>query len=131
MINDQIIIDGVDVSGCENYAHSCNEYLDGSCSGHNCYYKQLQRLKAENEAMRRAIKEWEHTAVELRGELDNLQEKNLHILRLAKMSADTSEYCMRELEEQNEELKIQNESLRNHISDLLQQLNELKEAKNG
>lgn len=61
---------------------------------------------------------------------NKLEERYNNVLKLAKMSADTSEYCMRELEEQTEELKKQNESLRNHIADLLRQLNDLKEAQN-
>jgi hypothetical protein len=51
----EIIIDGVDVSGCTYYSH--NGYKNVSCmNAHNgmmkcesfpCYYKQLQKAKAE------------------------------------------------------------------------------------
>lgn len=57
-MNKPIIVDGVDISECENYFHTgneenCEDYLDGVCQGHNCLYKQLQRLKAENEELKK------------------------------------------------------------------------------
>ena len=57
-----IIIDGVDVSECEFYTDrlytncksGCSAYADDCKSEYrqNCYYKQLQRLKAENEKLK-------------------------------------------------------------------------------
>lgn len=62
-MENEIIIDGVNVAGCEQL-HSvnghyedknsfiCDEYIDGECNGHNCLYKQFQRLKQENEKLK-------------------------------------------------------------------------------
>ena len=63
--NKSIIIDGVNVAECENYKHAFSalqieEYHDCveralicPCNTRpNCYFKKLQRLKAENEKMK-------------------------------------------------------------------------------
>ena len=65
-MTEEIIIDGVDVSECEelntiyekpkcvilqNDVCFDNQY----CEGYNCYYKQLQRLKQENKQYQLAI----------------------------------------------------------------------------
>ena len=64
MTDKQIIIDGVDVSGCENYGetmaktHNCtlyDEYLR-PCKGTDCYYKQLKRKEQECEAYQKQFK---------------------------------------------------------------------------
>ena len=60
------IVDGVDVSGCEFYTanikYNCKLDTVGGdntcfiCSNNpNCYYKQLQRLKQENEKLKEEI----------------------------------------------------------------------------
>ena len=90
MTNEPIIIDGVDVSGCRLYLYrdkqpkgsrSCGEGLV-DCNEKNCLYKQLQRLKAENEAMKlknhslcNSIKRYEHKVIELHKEIENLKRK--------------------------------------------------------
>lgn len=56
--NEQIMIDGVDVSGCLYFREEdedlietvdCSISFHGNCKGYNCHYKQLQRKKAECE----------------------------------------------------------------------------------
>ena len=60
MISNQIIIDGVDISGCERliinktYGYVCNceedTHLISSCKNRpNCYFKQLKRKEQECE----------------------------------------------------------------------------------
>lgn len=75
---DKVIIDRVDVSGCVRLAIdniSCD--LGGECKGwDNCYYKQLQRLKHQY----------------------------ADVLKLAKENADSNEYCLQELEQENKRL---------------------------
>ena len=57
MTDKQIIIDGVDVSGCEyfnrfrNICHNKNLCCDCE-KNHNCNYKQLKRKKQEYEELR-------------------------------------------------------------------------------
>lgn len=59
----EIIIDGVDVSGCVNRATNaigkdfgtyCRE-ITGGCKNHNCYYKQLKRAEEKNEKLKGKI----------------------------------------------------------------------------
>ena len=65
MTDKQIIIDGVDVSGCEfvfvgkdkkaKISCWCNK-LNFICKDNpNCYYKQLDQLKAENEELKKQL----------------------------------------------------------------------------
>lgn len=118
-------------SQIEKLYEEIDRYETGFCPKCIEWAEKHEKLSKENEALRRANQDWGHTTAELRGELAELKEKHNNVLNLAKMSADTSEYCLHELEEQQEDLKKQNESLRNHISDLLNQLAELKEAQNA
>ena len=64
MTDKQIIIDGVDVSGCELYKNTnwkncySRDYKESVCqSNHNCLYKQLKRQE-------RRCEMWENIAVE-------------------------------------------------------------------
>lgn len=68
----EIIIDGVNVAGCGYFCEIdkecsiCGMGTDGEdtfcryCKDNsNCYYKQLQQLKAENERLKEEIKKYE------------------------------------------------------------------------
>lgn len=69
MTDKQIIIDDVDVSGCEwlqKWNSRCSLF-DGPCGGHskcdgelsgNCYYKQLQAKEQENEELKAKCKKY-------------------------------------------------------------------------
>ena len=61
VVKNEILIDGVDVAGCEHYTtmedcdgvHDLYEQLDDYCSTKkNCYYKQLKRLEQENKELK-------------------------------------------------------------------------------
>ena len=97
MTDKQIIIDGVDVSGCENYGetmaktHNCtlyDEYLR-PCKGTDCYYKQLkakeqecERLKEAQKNSRCAWKSFEGTfCPEAQEQLDQLKAENDELKR--------------------------------------------------
>lgn len=63
MGNKEVIIDGVNVAGCEFAEESAttpkcriNNYIH--CDGYNCHYKQLQRLQAENEELEEKYNEY-------------------------------------------------------------------------
>ena len=66
MTNKQIIIDGIDVSGC-SYFNFIDEHYCDECSSEfgcaicdertNCYYKQLKRKEQECEELREALNE--------------------------------------------------------------------------
>ena len=109
-MTEEIIIDGVDVAGCEYMLNNkikgkqhcpakampyaketsciCRKSIDtpyNFCKHNpNCHYKQLKRLEQENK---------------------ELKEKYSHVLELAKTNADSNEYCLQELEKENKELK--------------------------
>lgn len=46
------IINGVDVKGCEYFNGFCEKYDTDCAEKDNCIYKQLQRVKAENEQLK-------------------------------------------------------------------------------
>ena len=66
-MNKEIIIDGIDISECE-FANACDKKMKcvilqedvcetkPYCEGYNCYYKQLQKLKQENEEMHERLR---------------------------------------------------------------------------
>ena len=61
MTDKQIIIDGVDVAGCEDYGYRgkarywCHNY-DEPCTDYpNCYYKQLKRKEQECEELKHEV----------------------------------------------------------------------------
>lgn len=93
----EIIIDGGDVSGCEYYDQGiCNipdviETYDSCIDKDTCHYKQLQRKKAECE--------------EVSNEIVELNVKYETVVNLAKKNADANEYCLQELEKENQKLK--------------------------
>ena len=67
MTDKQIVIDGVDVSGCKKYEHEiirCNATLKNMCfcggrctdkKNADCYYKQLKRKEQECEELKREL----------------------------------------------------------------------------
>jgi hypothetical protein len=106
---EQIIIDGVDVSGCEYYAQGiCNipdviETYDSCIDKGACYFKQLQRKEKECE--------------EVSNEIVELNVKYETVVNLAKKNADANEYCLQELEKENQKLKQALDEIEELISD--------------
>lgn len=59
---EEIIIDGVDVTGCEhrfddNLCALLDQYF---CEDTDCYYKQLKRLEQENERLKEEVKRYKN-----------------------------------------------------------------------
>lgn len=106
---EQIIIDGVDVSGCEYYDQGiCNipdviETYDSCIDKGACYFKQLQRKEKECE--------------EVSNEIVELNVKYETVVNLAKKNADANEYCLQELEKENQKLKQALDEIEELISD--------------
>lgn len=78
-MNKPIIIDGVDVSECEYCIIAGAEFpecrikiasFDVKCENYNCYFKQLQRLKAENEELKEEYKQFQRISA---GEVNRLR----------------------------------------------------------
>lgn len=106
---EQIIIGGVDVSGCEYYGQGiCNipdviETYDSCIDKGACYFKQLQRKEKECE--------------EVSNEIVELNVKYETVVNLAKKNADANEYCLQELEKENQKLKQALDEIEELISD--------------
>ena len=131
MTDKQIIIDGCDVSGCENYEENpkyrmfgtCDcmrtmvdqsgydELAGAECKGYNCYYKKLKRKEQECEELKEKLKEMNEVirtettrcslVNSLKTELDQLKEQ----LEAYKMEAEEGKEINAELKAENEELK--------------------------
>ena len=92
--NNQIIIDGCNVSGCENYRpkdrFTCYPYICNCHQKPDCYFKQLARktqeceeikekyeaLKLENQEGYEIVAELKHECEELKKEIINKNEKD-------------------------------------------------------
>ena len=82
MTDKQIIIDGVDVSGCKKYEHEivrCNATLKNMCfcggrctdkKNADCYFKQLKRKEQECEELKKNVEHWkmEYKEAKAKGE---------------------------------------------------------------
>ena len=86
MTDKQIIIDGVDVSGCENLMQGivpfgCMEDRKTcSCMNNpNCLYKQLQRKEQEYEAYKMEAEEGKEINAELKAENEELKNLNTRL----------------------------------------------------
>lgn len=141
MKNKPIIIDGVDVSGClfrgtNRIGNDIGTYcrlFTGSCKKENCYYKQLQRKTQECEKLRKINQAWGLNVTNLREELETLQqtykacekeykalnEKYIKVLELSKKGVDSYEYCIRDLEEENQKLKAKIKEISEKLDDAL------------
>lgn len=146
MTDKQIIIDGVDVSGCVFYGfsnlnnHLCTskEFSKIDCTycndNPNCYYKQLKVKEQECEELKDNLP---NAITRLMGELDQLkaeleQEKAWHKTS-DEISKVNSEYTAKlqaenkELKEELEELKEENEYNEANAIEFKQTLTEIKE----
>lgn len=59
-MTEEIIIDGVNVAGCDNLYEKddmicVDNGIEESCQGNNCYYKQLKRTEQENEELKEML----------------------------------------------------------------------------
>lgn len=110
MDKEQIIIDGVDVSGCEYYDHGiCNipdviETYDSCIDKDTCHYKQLARKTQECEKLKKQLMQ--------KSEVDMFFNTPIE-----GWSNDPCGICPHKAE--NEELLKENQQLRNSLSDSL------------
>lgn len=105
MTDKQIIIDGVDVSGCKNFScGKCEEenkiprtinHFTADCRMYpNCYYKQLKAKEKECEELKKIINEAKNSNLDLKSflvgeavqseyeqQLDQLKAKNIKIYK--------------------------------------------------
>lgn len=134
MTNKQIIIDGVDVSGCKNsryYDNICHCdlcYTEKTCKDFkNCYYKQLKRKEREYEELERQFEIMKKDMLEctacratstLKKQLDQLKAENDELKEeVDQLEEDLKEECTRcaitnQLDKQIEDLQAENEKLK-------------------
>ena len=126
MTDKQIIIDGVDVSGCKKYEHEivrCNATLKNMCfcggrctdkKNADCYFKQLKRKEQECEELKKYLHK-------------NFEEKDkLHLIidRLLEASGyDTNTASAEDFEDVYENMRYEKQQL----EQLKQTLAEIKE----
>ena len=127
MIDKQIIIDGIDVSGCKRiisnkiYGYVCNceedTHLISSCKHRpDCYFKQLAREKQNSqEARDTAIKEF-NRAEELKTLLKRKEQECVELKQLLK----EIKFWVREL------LKRTGQVVPYEIKEILQKINEVE-----
>ena len=116
--NEQIIIDGVDVNGCEYY-NKINKHTGQYCICElepNCLYKQLKRKEQECEELKKHLEEESklgHKAV---------QDEANTFFDLLKVQKELDQ-----LKKENEELKLENKKLENANNALHDDLFEIKQ----
>ena len=118
MSKEQIIIDGVDVSGCVQFIQEEKDCCDlgGNCKGWtNCYYKQLKRKEQECKK-----KSWEignlgykikNQRKEINIRLEQLDQLKAELTRANCQIAD-NEILQCDMREAIEELKAENDELK-------------------
>jgi DNA repair exonuclease SbcCD ATPase subunit len=102
MTDKQIIIDGVDVSGCEHlyreidclahmdYSECCEGYDPsyGYCPNTDCYYKQLKRKEQECEELKKIIDEAKNSKLDLKSFLVGEAIQNEYEQQLDQLKAE-------------------------------------------
>ena len=103
-MTEEIIIDGVNVAGCNAYkeGHCLDKTAillcdTNKCSNYNdCYYKQLQRLKQENKELKEKIIELSEEKGHLIVENNTLKEANQSLSMLGTDLASANETVRKE-----------------------------------
>ena len=116
-MTEEVIIDGVNVTGCKDFLepNGCdnNDCISFQCDrNYNCQYKQLQRLKQENEELKNKIDKfrWDNPYFELYNNVvfqrDKLEQENEALRgQCNKCKQYEIELNNRRLLDENEELK--------------------------
>ena len=109
MTDKQIIIDGVDVSGCDYFNFTDEHYCDECSSEFGCavcderticYYKQLKHKEQECEELKIEVEKWESAFTLDTKMLDNADCRN------------------NELEQQLDQLKAENDKLKQTLAEI-------------
>ena len=130
MTDKQIIIDGVDVSGCKKYEHEivrCNATLKNMCfcggrctdkKNADCYFKQLKRKEQECEELKKYLHKNFEEKDKLHLIIDRLLEASGYDTNTASAEDFEDVYKnMRYEKQQLDQLKAENEELKNfHIN---------------
>ena len=119
---DKVIIDGIDISGCDSYTHNHNElmpygdfqvtehycwHVNSECNGKDCEYKQLQRAKAELKRKELECSSLIDEIAELREQLDDCYKPCKDCSTTHSLNLEVSE---------NKQLKAENERLKEEIN---------------
>ena len=140
MTDKQIIIDGVDVSGCSLYEDNpkyrmwgtCDcmrsmvdqsgydELAGAECKGYNCYYKQLKRKEQECEDLKKLAETHCAEIINMQRELDQLTEE----LAISIQENEDGREINAELKAENEVLEKVNKTNQEKIKKLNEQVEE-------
>lgn len=125
-MNKPIIIDGVDVSECEFYepkaqVMQCHRgAITQRCKENNCHFKQLKRLKAENEELKEEYNKYNSFCAEANAQISELTQIIFSTYRLLIRDFDNLKGKIL-AEKDMEYIEKRNQS----ISQCLKQLNEV------
>ena len=137
MTDKQIIIDGVDVSGCKKYEHEiirCNTSLKNMCfyggrctdkKNADCYYKQLKHKEQEYEELKEEIKHYKQIA-QYHG---NLSVKYTN--KSAKLKQTLTEIKNIAEKENNDTKVLYNRRTDQRMKQILQKISEVEDEHNG
>ena len=137
---EQIMIDGVDVSGCKHYKINgkCRiphyqqgiKYVNCNCNEWDCYFKQFQKEKFENLNNRQMVERAENLIYENSELIKNLKEKEQEceqkqkIIEELKKQLETSEKWRIKAESLNEKLNLENTCYRKALEEIEEIVNE-------
>ena len=101
MTDKQIIIDGVDVSGCEHCGYdnvcklkSASNYTVDCKDNPNCYFKQLKRKEQECERLENIINEAKNSKLDLKSFLVGEAVQNEYEQQLDQLKAEKDKYSL-------------------------------------
>lgn len=128
MTDKEIIIDGVDVSECDNlkYDHIGCDIDQTYCLGNDCHFKQFERIKQE-------VKRWKHQAVlgrytvdRLTKDIERLSDENGKLKSQIKNEKQALQIDIDNLNQACLDLNQENDDLLNKLQTKEQECEELK-----
>lgn len=127
MTDKQVIIDGIDVSGCDflgvkfatNRMCACS-MIDFCNEEPNCYYKQLKRTESKLACKEQECEEWQAELADKASELHFIEEKIKPFMkRPDDLDCYNLEWIVVAFVDEFNQLKVENEELKKQVNDLL------------
>lgn len=121
VMTEEIINDGVNVAGCQYYeeGNCCNEdVLTWSCKNTNCMYKQLKRLKQENNSLQAQLNNitiQSNNAITALEQENKILKSNTNVLNDYITKNEQLKTNIDHLVKINESLKQENKELRKDV----------------
>ena len=136
-MTEEIIVDGVNVAGCEFYepkaqVMTCHEEsITKRCNSINCYYKQLKRLQSENEELKYRCEVYHQCDEMIK---NTYGQAHKEAMRLTKENKELKEYKTSKensyqlLQKQWKDLFVQNRELKEENKALVEENEDMKKS---